>query len=136
MSRILGIDYGLKRSGLAVTDPLQLIVNGLDTVLTSDLKEFILSYHLSEPLQKIVLGSPAHKDGTATFLKEEIDELAAWIHQNLPDVKVDYVDERNTSVAAKAAILDSGVKKKDRKNKSLVDKISAVIILQRYLGHF
>ncbi|MBK9108977.1 MAG: Holliday junction resolvase RuvX [Saprospiraceae bacterium] len=136
MSRILGIDYGIKRCGLAVTDPMQLIVSGLDTIFTNDLKDFVLAYNTTENLHKIVLGKPVHKDGTDTFLMLEIEKFSEWVLQMLPNVQIDFVDERNTSVAAKAAILESGVKKKDRRNKALVDKVSAVIILQRYLGHY
>lgn len=136
MSRILGIDYGLKRCGLAVTDPMQLIVSGLDTLPTTDLKDFVLSYNTTENLHKIILGRPVHKDGTDTYLMLEIEKFAEWVQNILPSVQIDFVDERNTSAAAKAAIFESGVKKKERRNKSLVDKVSAIIILQRYLGHY
>ena len=135
MGRILGIDYGLKRTGIAATDPLQIIVNGLDTVDTKDLKNYLESYISSEAVDKIVIGLPQHKDGNYTELKEPIDNLANYLINKFPSLIIDFEDESFTSVRAKEVILQSGAKKKKRKDKKLVDKISAVLILQQYLKH-
>ncbi|MBK8956282.1 MAG: Holliday junction resolvase RuvX [Saprospiraceae bacterium] len=136
MGRILGIDYGAKRCGIAVTDPLQIIVNGLTTVDSKLLREFILDYHQKEQLDKIVIGISFHKDNTPTSIREEIDGFVKWIQESMEGIDVDFVDERNTSVSARKAILDAGIGKNKRKEKALLDKVSAVLILQRYLGHF
>ena len=111
MSRILAIDYGKKRTGVAVTDVLQIIANGLTTVPTHQLLDFILKYVEKEPVERIIVGHP----------------------KQLPDIPIEFVDERFTSVLAHQAMLDGGLKKKDRQNKALVDEISATIILQSYL---
>ena len=135
MGRILGIDYGLKRTGIAATDPLQIIVNGLDTVDTKDLKRYLDSYLSSETVEKIVIGLPHHKEGNYTDLKKPIDELAKYLKNKFSSIIIDFEDESFTSVRAKEVILQSGAKKKKRKDKKLVDKISAVLILQQYLKH-
>jgi putative Holliday junction resolvase len=135
MPRILCIDYGLKRCGIAVTDPLQIIVNGLTTVETDKLKDFLMQYLAAEKVEKIVIGLPTHKDGNFTDIKPKIDSIAEMIKNLWPTLKVDFADERFSSVHAKQVIFNSGVNKKKRQDKALVDKISAVIILQRYLKH-
>ncbi len=135
MARILGIDYGKKRTGIAVTDPLQIIVTGLDTVDTTELKKFIQQYFLNEDVEKVVLGLPIHKDGNYTYLKSDIDEFVKYLNSKHPSVKVDFIDESFTSVEAKDIIFRSGVKKSKRRDKKLVDKVSAVLILQKYLNH-
>ncbi|MBK9254774.1 MAG: Holliday junction resolvase RuvX [Saprospiraceae bacterium] len=136
MGRILCVDYGLKRCGLAATDPFQLIVNGLQTVETSELIPFLKNYCTSEKVDKIVIGLPTHKDGNFTSIKPDIDRFASVFTVLFPGIAVDYADEQFSSVQAKEAIFQSGAKKKTRQDKALVDKISAVIILQRYLKHF
>lgn len=135
MARIMGIDYGMKRTGLSVTDPLQIIVTGLDAVLTKDLMVYLESYFSKQNVEKVVIGLPTHKDGNFTYLKGDIDKLGLLITKKYPEIEVDYHDERFTSVMAKDVIMKSGVNKKKRQDKDLVDKVSAVIILQKYLKH-
>ena len=135
MARILGIDYGKKRTGIAVTDPLQIIVSGLDTVETKQLIPYLKEYIQSEEVEKIVFGLPTHADGNYTYLKEDIDKTTAEVQKLFPQLSVQFQDEYLTSVEAKRAILQSGAKKKKRRDKQLVDKVSAILILQRFLGH-
>lgn len=135
MARILGIDYGEKRTGLAVTDPLQIIVTGLETIETLKLQNFLSVYLINEEVEKIVIGLPTHKDGNYTHLKPAIDSLSQFIRLKFPAITIDYEDESFTSAQSREIIFRSGVKKSKRKDKSLVDKVSAVLILQKYLGH-
>lgn len=135
MARIMGLDFGAKRTGIAVTDPLQIVVNGLDTIETQQLRPFLNHYLKTEVVEKIVIGLPTHKDGNFTYLKPAIDELAAFISKTFPSVLIDFADESFSSVQSKEIILMSGVKKSKRQDKALVDKVSAVLILQKYLGH-
>jgi putative Holliday junction resolvase len=135
MARIIGVDYGLKRTGLSATDPYQIIVSALDTVETSKLMDYLETYIRQEAVEKIVIGMPVHSDGNFTNLKGDIDGFVSIIKTKFPDIEVDFADEQFSSVHAKQIILDSGIKKKKRQDKSLIDKISAVVILQRYLKH-
>ena len=136
MARIIGIDYGTKRVGVAVTDTLQIIVNGLDTVPTSDIFDFLKKYMEEEEVECIVVGEPMHKDGNPAQIAHLVVGFIRKLKKLFPEIKVDTQDERFTSKDAKAIILQSGIKKKKRRNdKELVDKISAVLILQDYLGH-
>lgn len=135
MARILAIDFGMKRCGLAVTDPLQIIVSGLDTVDTAMLTTYLHEYLRVEKVELIVLGSPKHKDGAPTYLQTHIDALTQFLVKEYPTMRIDYQDESFTSSEAKAIIFNAGIKKKQRQDKALVDKISAVLILQKYLGH-
>lgn len=135
MGRIIGIDYGGKRTGIAATDTLQIIVTPITTVDTKDLISFLSTYTSREPVEKIVVGLPIHKDGNFTYLKQNIDQFVVEFQKIKPEIPFDYIDESFTSVEAKAIILQSGVKKKKRQDKSLVDKVSAVLILQKYLSH-
>lgn len=135
MARILSIDYGAKRCGLAVTDPLQIIVSGLETVETKVLMAFLETYLQQESVEKIVIGLPVHTDGNFTYLKSDIDAFAIACKKKFPNVVIDFADEQFSSVHAKRIIIESGIKKKKRQDKSLVDRISAVVILQRYLNH-
>ncbi len=135
MSRILGIDFGKKRTGLSVTDPLQIIVTGLDTQDTSLLRPFIKDYLQKEEVEKIVIGLPTHKDGNFTLIKSDIDALALFLNKEFPKIEIDFQDESFTSLEAKSVIFRSGVKKEKRKDKKLVDKVSAILILQKYLKH-
>ncbi len=135
MARIIGIDFGLKRTGISVTDPFQIIVTALETVETKDLIDFLKNYLDKENVEKIVIGLPVHKDGNFTYLKVDIDRFATSISKLWPTILIDFENESFTSVQAKQIILDSGVKKKKRQDKGLVDRVSAVIILQRYLKH-
>jgi len=133
VARILSIDYGTKRTGIAVTDPLQIIANGLDTVSTEHLLDFLKDYIAQEEVETIVVGEPAHADGNSTHLNPKIKKFVEQFQQLFPDIKVVMQDERFTSVDAKRILLQSGAKKKKRRDKSLIDKISAVLILQQYL---
>ena len=133
MSRILAIDYGKKRTGIAVTDPLQLIANGLTTVATPQLEAFIVDYVGREEVECIVVGKPTQNSDEASENMCRIEPFVNRLRKVLPAIPVEYYDERFTSVLAHQAMLDGGLKKKDRQNKALVDEISACIILQSYM---
>jgi putative Holliday junction resolvase len=133
MGRILAIDYGQKRTGLAVTDPLKIIANGLTTVPTAQLEAFILDYVKREEVERIVVGLPRQNSGEYSENMKRITPFVNRLKKVLPDTPVEMVDERFTSVLAHRAMLDAGLKKKDRQNKALVDEISACIILQTYM---
>lgn len=133
MARILAIDYGNKRTGIAVTDPLQIIANGLTTVETPELLAFLENYLTEEEVETIVVGEPSHADGTPTKLVPHIIGLTRKLKKMQPGITIVMQDERFTSVMAKEAILASGVGRKKRREKGLVDKIAATIILQEYL---
>jgi len=133
--RVLGVDYGTKKTGLAVTDPLQIIASGLDTVLTKDLPDYLKSYTDKEPVCKIVIGYPRHPDGKPAQLANTITAFGEGLRKDYPHVEIVYQDESYTSIQAREIILLSGARKKKRRDKKLVDKISAVLILQAYLQH-
>lgn len=135
MGRILCIDYGQKRCGIAATDPLQIIVNAVGTVDTSTIFEFLNTYIARETVEKLVVGLPVHRDGSFTLLKPYIDQFCKTFTEKWPAIVIDFADEQFSSVHAKQIILQSGIKKEKRKDKALVDKVSAVVILQRYLHH-
>jgi len=129
----MSIDYGTKRVGVAVTDPLQIIANGLETIPTTEIFNFLKQYLSEEVVVEMVVGMPYHLDGNPTFLSPIIKTFIKKVNKQFPDLKVVTQDERFTSSDAKKIILQSGAKKKKRRDKSLVDKISAVLILQEYL---
>ncbi|MGL5273240.1 MAG: Holliday junction resolvase RuvX [Phocaeicola sp.] len=133
MGRILAIDYGKKRTGIAVTDILQIIANGLTTVPTTDLMDFILKYVTNEPVERIIVGHPKQMNNEDSENMRRIIPFVNLLKKKLPTIPIEYVDERFTSVLAHQAMLAGGLKKKDRQNKALVDEISATIILQTYL---
>ena len=133
MARILAVDYGKKRTGLAVTDVLQIIANGLTTVPTHTLMDFILDYVGREPVERIVVGLPKQMNNELSENMIRIEPFVNRLRKVLPNIPVEYVDERFTSVLAHQAMLDGGLKKKDRQRKELVDEISATIILQSYM---
>ena len=133
MARILSIDYGRKRTGLAVTDPLQLIAGGLATVATSELWSWLEGYVAREQVGRIVVGEPRQPNGQPSENLARVQQFVNRWRKAHPEVPVDYYDERFTSVLAHQAMLDGGLKKKDRQNKALVDEISATIILEDYL---
>lgn len=135
MARILAIDYGKKRTGLAVTDPLQMIATGLTTVATHDLIPYLKKYLVQEAVELFLIGEPKNLDGEATDATALVTECVRILQKNFPQVPVKKVDERFTSKLAFRSMIDSGLKKKDRQNKGLVDEISATIILQEYLQH-
>lgn len=133
MSRILAIDYGTRRTGIAVSDPLQLIAGGLATVETRQLERWLADYFAREEVSTIVLGKPAQMDGTPSETWRFIEPLAARLRKAWPDKEVTFYDERFTSVLAHRAMLESGIGRMARRDKALVDKISATIILQSYM---
>ena len=133
MSRILAIDYGKKRTGLAVTDPLQIIANGLTTVETKDLEAYILDYVKREQVEHIVVGRPTQNNGEPSENMCRIEPFVNRLRKLLPAIPVDYQDERFTSVIAHRAMLEAGLGKKARQNKELVDEISATLILQGWM---
>lgn len=132
MGRILAIDYGRKRTGIAVTDTLQIIANGLTTVRTCDLMAFLKEYMQKEPVERIVVGLPKQMSGDLSENMKYIEPFVNSLRKQV-EIPVEFFDERFTSVLAHRAMLDGGLKKKDRQNKGLVDEISATIILQSYL---
>lgn len=133
MARILALDYGSKRTGIAVTDELQLIASGLTTVSTSELMDFLKQYFASEKVGLVLVGEPKQKDGTHSGIEVEIQKFLKQFSEVFPEMKIVRVDERFTSKMAFQTMIDSGLKKKQRQNKALVDEISATIILQEYL---
>ena len=133
MSRILAIDHGQKRTGIAVTDTLQMIANGLATVETKELEKFIVDYVASEDVSTIVVGKPTQMNGENSENMKRIEPFFNRLKRLFPDKEITYYDERFTSVLAHQAMLQSGIGKKARQNKALVDKISATIILEDYL---
>ncbi|SHN77542.1 Holliday junction resolvase RuvX [Chitinophaga sp. CF418] len=135
MARVLAIDYGKKRTGLAVTDPLQMIASGLTTVATHDLIPYLKKYLAQESVELILIGEPKNLDGGATDATALVTECVRILQKNFPEIPVKKVDERFTSKLAFRSMIDSGLKKKDRQNKGLVDEISATIILQEYLQY-
>jgi putative Holliday junction resolvase len=132
VSRILAVDYGKKRTGLAVTDPLQIIANGLATVPTAELYDYLVKYTQTEQVELIVVGEPKQPNGEPSENLARVRVFVArW--RKRQQIPVVYYDERFTSVLAHKAMLDGGLRKKARQNKALVDEISATIILQSYL---
>ncbi len=133
LSRILAIDYGTKRTGLAVTDPLRLIANGLDTVPTVEVFNYLDVYLSREEVGLFLVGEPMHADGSPAQIAHLVVGFVRKLQKTFPDIPVEMVDERYTSEEAKLIIRESGLKKKKRRDKSLIDKISAVLILQDYM---
>ena len=133
MARILAIDYGLKRTGLAVTDTLQIIASGLTTVNTNELLTFLKDYVAKEPVELFVVGEPKQMDNTASESEALIIPFLKKLEAQFPNIPIKRVDERFTSKMAFQTMIDSGLKKNQRKNKALVDEISATLILQSYL---
>ena len=132
--RILSIDYGKKRTGLAVTDPLQIIANGLATVSTSELFDYLKKYTSQEQVERIVIGRPTQPNGQPSENLVRVEQCVNRWRKAMPEIPIEYYDERFTSVLAHQAILDSGIGKKARReNKGLVDEISATIILQDWM---
>lgn len=133
MGRIIAIDYGRKRTGLAVTDPLQMIANGLTTVPSGDTVKYLSEYVGREKVDLFVVGQPKQMNNEPSENMPYVQAFVTHLKRTLPDIPVQYYDERFTSVLAHQAMLDGGLKKKKRQDKGLVDEISAVIILQAYL---
>ena len=133
MARILSIDYGKKRTGLAVTDPLQLIAGGLATVSTSELFDWLKDYIAREGVERIVIGEPRQPNGQPSENLARVQQFVNRWRRAVPDIPIEYYDERFTSVLAHQAMLDGGLRKKARQDKALVDEISATIILEDYV---
>lgn len=133
MARILSIDYGKRRTGLAVTDPLQIIAGGLVTVPTSELQAYLERYMQTEQVERIIVGEPKQPNGEPSENLQRVMQFVNRWRKIHPEVPVEMVDERYTSVLAHQAMIDGGLRKKARQNKALVDEISATIILQSYL---
>ncbi|HEX8528801.1 MAG TPA: Holliday junction resolvase RuvX [Cytophagales bacterium] len=134
MGRILAIDYGTKRTGLAVTDPLQIIATALDTVRSHDLMAYLKSYAQREPVEAFVVGLPKQLDNSPSAITPQVEAFVKHLQKTFPDTPIHRVDERFTSSMAQQVMIDSGMKKKDRQVKGNVDKISAVIILQSFMA--
>ncbi|RHJ90644.1 Holliday junction resolvase RuvX [Parabacteroides bouchesdurhonensis] len=133
MGRIVAIDYGRKRTGLAATDTLQMIANGLTTVPSGDVVKYLSDYVTREHVDLFVVGFPKQMNNELSENMKYIEAFVTHLKRTIPNIPVEYYDERFTSVMAHQAMLDGGLKKKKRQEKGLVDEISAVIILQTYL---
>lgn len=133
MARILSIDYGKKRTGLAVTDPLQIIATTLDTVDSGELIGYLKKYMAAEPVELVLIGYPLNFDDTPTDATPLVEKFIGKFKNVFPDLPIEKVDERLTSKMASQAIAGMGLKKKDREDKGLIDRVSAAIMLQEYL---
>jgi len=133
LPRILAIDYGLKRTGLAVTDPLKIIATGLPTVESKNLLTFLKNYFQEEVVEQIIIGDPKNLDDTDTHATPLVEKVIKELQKNFPAIPIERVDERFTSKMAARAMIEMGLKKKQRQNKSLIDEIAATILLQEYL---
>lgn len=133
MPRILAIDYGLKRTGIAVTDPLKIIATALTTIESPRLIGFLKDYFQKEEVELILIGEPKNWDDTDTHATPLVRKIVERLKKEFPNIPLKLVDERYTSKMASAAMIDMGLKKKQRQDKSLVDKVAATIILQEYL---
>lgn len=133
--RILSIDYGKRRTGIAVTDPMQIIAGGLTTVDTKELLKFIVDYTQREQVETIVIGLPTQPNGEPSENQARVRSFTGELKKALPNIPVEFYDERFTSVMAHQTMIASGISRKRRQDKALVDEISATIILQNYLEH-
>jgi putative Holliday junction resolvase len=132
--RIIAIDYGLKRTGLAVTDPLQIIATGLTTVESKELINFLKKYFAQEEVELIIIGEPKNLDDSDTHATPHVERIIKELQKTFPLIPIKKVDERFTSKMASRAMIDMGMKKKQRQNKALIDEIAATIMLQDYLS--
>ena len=133
MDRLIGIDFGKKRTGLAVSDPLHIFSSALDTVDTAKLIDYLKNYAQKETIERFVVGFPVNMDGSPSEAASGVETFLKQLEKAFPDIPVTLEDERFTSVLAHRAMIDGGMKYKDRRNKESVDKIAAAIILQGYL---
>ncbi len=133
MGRILSIDYGTKRTGIAVTDILRIVPGGLTTVATHELPQFLADYFAREPVDIVVVGYPTNMDGSDSASMSQIRPFVSRLQKQYPDKRIEMFDERFTSVLAQQAMLDSGIGRMARRNKALVDEISATIILESFM---
>ena len=134
MPRILAIDYGQKRTGIAVTDEMQIIASGLTTIASETAIAFLKNYFSKEKVEKVIIGEPKQMNGEPSQSTEIIEKFVANFSKSFPEMKLERVDERFTSKMAFQTMIDSGLKKKQRQNKALIDEISATIMLQDYLS--
>ena len=134
MARILAIDYGKKRTGIAVTDPLQIIASGLTTIASNDLISFLKKYLVAEAVELMVIGMPVNLDDTDTHATPLVKAVIKKLKLEFPNISITEVDERFTSKMAKDAMLQMGLKNKQRRDKKIVDEIAAAIMLQEYLN--
>ena len=132
MDRLIGIDYGRRRTGLAASDPLRIFASALDTVDTAKLIDYLEKYAENETIERFVVGYPVNMDGTPSEAQADVDAFLKRLQKAFPDVPVSLEDERFTSVLAHRAMIDGGMKAKDRRDKKSVDRISAALILQGY----
>lgn len=133
MARVLALDYGKKRTGIAVTDPIQIIATGLETVETKELIGYLKKYFAVEEVEKVLIGYPLNFDDTPTDATPLVEKFIGKFQHVFPELPIIKVDERLTSKMATQSMLDMGMKKKDRQKKENIDTISAVIMLQEYL---
>lgn len=133
MGRILAIDYGLKRCGLAVTDPLKIIATPLTTVDTPVLLDYLKSYIVKESVERILIGLPLRDDGNDTHITQNVKSFGQVLRKHFPTIPLEYADESRTSIYAAKALFDAGIKKSKRRDKKLLDTVSATLILQDYL---
>ena len=133
MARIMSFDFGTKRIGVAVTDPMKIIANGLTTVHPKDIIDFLKKYLTTETVETFVVGEPKQMDGSDSQSAQHVKGFVNLLKKNFPEIPIEMMDERFTSKMASAAILQSGAKKKTRQDKALVDTVSATIILQSYM---
>jgi len=135
MGRILALDYGIKRCGLAVTDILGISINPLPTQATKELPTYLLQYLREEEVTTLVIGDPIHKDGTATHLRKHIDKFVEQLRKrHVKPLEIEFVDEAHSSSEAKLMAVELGIKKSKRRDKALVDQLSAMLILRRFLN--
>lgn len=130
----MAIDYGKKRCGIAVTDPMQIVANGLTTVETHKLEQFVKTYMAAEPVERIIVGYPTTMRGEESESMRYIRPGIARLQKAIPEIPVEFFDERFTSVLAHRSMIDGGMRKMARRDKAIVDEISATIILNDYLG--
>ena len=136
MPRIIAIDYGLKRTGLAVTDPLKIIATGLTTVESKHLLSFLKEYFSKEEVELMIIGEPKNWDDSDTHATPLVNKIIKDLQKNFPSIPIQKIDERFTSKMASRAMVEMGLKKKQRQNKALIDEIAATIMLQDYLKRF
>ncbi len=136
MPRILAIDYGTKRVGLAVTDPMKIIATSLATVRAHDIIVYLKNYLQTETIECFVVGKPMKLDGSDSQSAVHVEKFISLLRKNFPEIKIERIDERYTSAIATRAMLEMGLKKKDRQKKENVDQLSAVLILQSYMERF
>jgi putative holliday junction resolvase len=135
MARILSIDYGIKRTGIAVTDDFQIIASGLTTIPSAEILSFLKTYFSKENVETVIVGEPKQMNGLPSESTEIIENFIVQFQTEFPTIKLERVDERFTSKMAFQTMIDSGLKKKQRQNKGLIDEIAATILLQDYLNY-